>query len=235
MRKYHYFIYPWFIFYYIQIISFYLFPVYDFFVDYGYYFTASLRFWNNGILYQNNFVYLPSFFILTPFLFSFNIYFVFLMISLIISLIILLKLKEDYGTVVFFMFLAFLYIYNGNIDPFILMLVLISIYYEKDQYLPPILLAFISFKPTVIFIIPYFLYISKNRVKFIFLYGSFLLLINSYLVIHIDVLAEFFNYSFGEWQTTHYMDYIRPYWIYIVYYFGLKKEYKKKIILKEFE
>ena len=235
MKKYHYFIYLWFIFYYIQIISFYLFPVYDSFVDYGYYYTASLRFWSNEILYQNNFVYFPSFFILTPILYSFSIYYIFLISSLVVSFIFLTKLENNYATVMFFLLLAFLHTYNGNIDPFILMVALICLYYEKNQNIPPILLAFISFKPTVIFIIPYFIYTSKHRVKFILLYGSILLLFNLYFLLHIDVLFQLFNYSFSDWQVTHYMDYIRPYWIYVVYYFGLKKEYKKKMTIKRFE
>jgi len=157
------------------------------------------------------------------------------MISLIISILFLLKLEESFAMVVFIIMLPVLYTYNGNIDPFILMILLLCCYYEKNQFLPPILLGFISFKPTVIFVVPYFLYITKNKCKFILFYISFLLLFNIYLIFNIDVVFEFLNYGFGDWQTSHYMDYIRPYWIYYLYYFGLKKEYNKRKIIKRFE
>ena len=158
MKKYYYFIYPVYIFYYFQIISFYINPVYDFFVDYGYYVSAIERFWNHGKLYQQNFVYFPSFFILTPFLLNFYIYFGLLCISFVISFFLLLKLEDNYWMVMFVLMLPILYTYNGNIDPFILMVVIICCYYEKNEFIPPILLAFISFKPQVIFIIPYFFF-----------------------------------------------------------------------------
>ncbi|MHA1292607.1 MAG: hypothetical protein ACTSQJ_08075 [Promethearchaeota archaeon] len=232
MRKYYYFIYPVFIFFYIQIISFYINPVYDIFIDYRYYYAAVQRFWNSEQLYQYNFVYFPSFFFLTPILLNFYIYFLFLLISLAISFILLLKIEENYGMVMFILMLPVLYLYNGNIDPFILMIILICCYYEKDENIPPILLAFISFKPTVILIIPYFLYVSKNRKRFFLLYSSFFILFNLYLIIQYKLFFEFFKY--GMFDFGHKIDIIRPYWIYYVYYFGLKEQVKKKSILEGF-
>jgi hypothetical protein len=228
MKKYHYFIYPFFLFFYFQIISFYFNPVYDLFVDYGYYFSAVERFWANDIIYQNSFVYLTGFFILTPVMLNIYMYLILLLISFVIPFILLVKLEEKYWMVVFVLTLPVLYVYNGNIDPFIFMIILICLYYSKEnEYLAPILLAFVSFKPNVVFVIPYFLYISKKRIKFIILYLVFLILFNINLILQFNVIFEYLEYVLFDWHQGHSMDYIRPYWIYYVYYFGLKEKYLK--------
>ncbi len=236
MKKYHYFIYPIFLFFYIQIIQFYIHPAYEVFVDYGYYSSAVLRFWAGESIYQNNFVYLPSFFILTPIFLDIYIYLSFLLISLVISFIILIKLEDKFWMVFFVLCLPVLYSYNGNIDPFIFMILLICLYsHKKNEYLAPVLLAFISFKPNVIFILPYFIYVSKKKKIFILIYLIFLSILNFYFIIQFNVIFEYFDFIFFNWHQTHFMDYIRPYWLYYVYYFGLKEKSNKTEYIKSFQ
>jgi len=232
MLKPYLWIYPILIIFYIQIILFYFFPVYEYFVDYFYYQAAFYRLINNQELYKNNFVYLPSFFILAPFILNKMVYFIFLISCLVVSSILLLKLENNIGKVLFFILLPLLYLYNGNIDPFIFLILLICCYYIENEIIIPILLAIISFKPTIIMILPYFIYNSKNRKKFILIYISCLLILNIYIIINYSLIISFLDYLFFE--HGHYIDILRPYWIYYIYYFGMKRNYKKKEKIKKF-
>ncbi|MHA1252543.1 MAG: hypothetical protein ACTSRP_21335 [Candidatus Helarchaeota archaeon] len=128
--------------------------------------------------------------------------------------------------VAFFITLPFLYLYNGNIDPFIFLVLLICCRYIEKEKIIPALLAFISFKPTIIMVLPYFFYNSKNRKNFILIYGICLLILNMYLIINFNLIFKFLQYVLFE--HGHYIDIIRPYWIYYVYYFGLKNHYELK-------
>lgn len=229
MKKYYWFIYIVYIFFYFQISSFYFNPVYDLFIDYSYYNSAVKRLWSNDKLYQNGFVYFTSFFILTPFLLNIYIYLALLCVSLIFSFFLLLQLEDNYWNIIFFIMLPILYIYNGNIDPFIFLIVLICCYYQKNEYIPPILLAFVSFKPTIILIIPYFFFNSNNKAKFYLYYIAFFLLFNFYMILNYTLFFELLRYELFEHR--HFIDITRPYWIYYTYYFGLRKKYKKQELL----
>ncbi len=229
MKKYFLFIYFIYGFFYFQIIFYILFPVYDIFIDFTYYNAALTRLMSNEKLYQKNFVYSTSFFILSPILINLYLYLIILSICLLFSLILLIKLENNYWNILFLILLPVLYCYNGNIDPFIFLIVLICVYYKNNEYLTPILLSFISFKPTVILIVPYFLYISKNRLKFILYYVSFFVMFNFYMIMQYQLIFDYLNYLLFE--HGHYIDVTRPYWIYFTYYYGLKEKYRKQDLI----
>ena len=226
-KKYYYLFYIIYLLLYFQVILIFLNPSYQLLVDFNYYYLASLRFWNLQPLYQQGFVYTTSFFIFTPLLFNLQIYVVFLVGSLIICLFLLFKLEKKYWIMLFFILLPILNLWSGNFDPFIFLVLLLCIYTKKHQNLIPILLALISFKLNVVFIIPYFLYSSKNPWKFLSYYLLSILLLNFYMIINYGLIFDFISYIFLEWQASHPLDIIRPYWIYYIYYYWIKSEYER--------
>ena len=162
------------------------------------YYPAVVKFWNEDFDYQFN--YLPSFFLLSPFLINKTVYIIFLFICCGLCSIILIKVEENKFFRVLFSLLVFFLSFVGNIEPFVFLLLLLSIYYQENTYLPPILLSFICFKLSLFLVVPYFLYKSKNRTIFILLFCFCFTLYNIYFLFNIDKIILYYEFGAARWD-----------------------------------
>jgi hypothetical protein len=204
-------------------------------VDYQVYRLARERYDNSLNFYTDSkFPYLPSFFLI---FYASEVYFIILnFICIYISTFIMFKLDCKYYELLPFFMINVISLIGGNIEAFIFMIVLISYYYRKSEYIPPILLAFICFKPTVIYIIPYFLYISKNRIKFIFLYCSSLGLFNIYFLFNFEMIFIFLENGFNPDDVIFvFRNLPRPHVIFILFIIIKEKTNEHTIIIKREE
>jgi len=228
------------IIFYVFLYFFYLFLIaipfyiYAFFGDYGVYYEAYVKFWNNERFYWDHLNYLPSFFFLSIFLVDGFIFAMFLVICSIICFILLLKLEDNYFAVFLFSIILFTLVISGNIEPFVFLITLLCCIYKYNKYLPPILLAFVCFKLNVIFIVPFFLYWSENRKYFIFTFSASFILFNLYFLFNINQILNFLLYGFSTLNPNNL--FLRLTLIYTIYHFvilwekeKLEEEKKRKI------
>lgn len=150
------------------------------FIDYKIYFNAL----NNINCY--GFFYFPSFFILTPLILNPIIYAIFLVLCICINQIILRELVKNRDAHFFFTIGNIGVLFVGNIDAFIFLVILICLKY-RNEYITPILLAFICFKPTVFLIVPYFLLEAKNKTKFIAIFCGVFISVNCSFIFSIGI------------------------------------------------
>jgi len=209
---------------------------YSILIDYKAYREGISELKNNKLYQSGSFIYLPSFFFLSIFLININIFIVFLVVCLCLSLFLLIKLKESIIVICLVLFSDIERIICANIDPFLFLVIASCLHLESVEnkkyniYLIPILLAFITFKPTIIFIVPYFLFKSENKLKFLFIYCFSVISFNFYFIFHFGLIFKFLNYGFLIYQDIR--TYLRSFWIYYIYYYGLKeycKQYKNII------
>ena len=205
--------------------------IFPFFIDYQDYVNGLERLINNEPLIDEDFVYLPSFFIFTPVLLFFPVYFVFFYTCLIVLSYELIKESETDKTVIYFMLFGVIFVsITGNIDPFIFLLLIFSLRLVKNGYniIPAILLALIVFKPTTIYSIPLFLYYSKEKISFLIVYLLFCSVLNIYILFHLGIIAEFVVLT----QTAHFFQlFINfPAWLWYIIYQYL---FNTKLIWKE--
>ncbi len=193
--------------------------------DHWIYEIAIQRYWENINPFQEYFVYLPSFFLLSYLVYPILVYFILLITCSLISLFILFKLDNNKLMNLSLFFISLLTIMSGNIDVFIFLIILICLWNQK---LSPFLLAFITFKPTVILVLPYFLYRSEKRFKFIFYYCLTFILTNYYFILNPNAIWLYYDYTFNTFNMG--FAFLRPYWISYVYYFFFMS---KKVVLKE--
>ncbi|MFO8019498.1 MAG: hypothetical protein R6U96_12800, partial [Promethearchaeia archaeon] len=140
------------------------------FDDWRIYQEAFLEYMNGINPYADvSFVYFPHFFLLTPIFLNLYVYILFMLVCYGFSFYFAIKLQINKYIIIIFLFLNPIISLNGNIDFFILLVILICLYY-KNSYLTPVLLSFVSFKPTLALVLPYFFLKSKSRVKFIIVY-----------------------------------------------------------------
>ncbi len=191
-------------------------PAIIIFWDYiAYYSPAIQKYWNNlDVFYELN--YFPSFFVLTPFYINLEVYIVFLTCCWIGSTYLLFKLEKNYFVVLVFSSFTYIYILIGNIEPMSFFILLIAFFYKENEYIPPILLAFICFKLTMFLTIPYFLYKANNRILFILLFIGFFLLFNFQFLFHVNYIFQFL--SFGMVDEYLWGKFIRASLFYTLYY-----------------
>ncbi len=190
--------------------------------DWWIYEKAISRFLNNDIPFQEYFLYLPSFFLLSPFVYNQLIYAIFLICCSAFSLILLLRLEKDKYMAAVFTLTSLATIFSGNIDVFMFFVILLSIRYEK---LAPYLLGFISFKPSVIFILPFFLYRTNKRIRFMFLYCLTILLTNYYFLFNFNHIWIYLNYNLNDFDLG--LVFFRPFWLSYPYYYWFMSKYKQ--------
>ncbi len=169
--------------------------------------------------------YLPSFFFLIFFFYNITIYLVFLFSCATISSFFLFKMEKNKNIALIFSFLMFSNVLIGNIDPFIVLIVVLCLYYKKNDTLTPILLAFITFKLSVLIVVVYFFLISKKKYKFIIIFCSALTIFNWYFLIHYELIFEFI--AFGS-NLVNLALFVRVWSVYLSYY--ALKEYQEKMI-----
>jgi len=200
---------------------------YNFLIDYYVYLDGLNELLNNNLYKTKSFIYLPSFFIFTPLLLNKEIFFNFLIICFILDILLLVKLKENPIIVIFFGMFLISRLFAGNIDVFIFLIITYCLY-KDNEILTTILLAFITFKPTVILILPYFVYYSKNRKRFIIIYSITLILFNIYFLFYPEKILEYI------YQGLTFSNDIRVYlcysWLFYVYYYY----FKNKVILPKY-
>ncbi|MFX0196884.1 MAG: hypothetical protein ACFFCW_12220 [Candidatus Hodarchaeota archaeon] len=202
--------------FYISVYIWYLLDEFTPYIDYTIYSQAVTRFFNGEQFYIEGFVYLPSFFLLSPLVVVDIVYFLFLFICCIISVFVLLKLEKNIGIVFLFSLIQFTVLFNGNLEVFTFTLVLISCLYKYTRYVPPILLAFASLKLSVLFVVPFFLYTSENRKLFLILFSASMILLNFVFLLNFDL---FFDYlAYGSGFTSVFNLFIRQTPFYIFYY-----------------
>lgn len=169
--------------------------------DWWFYREALTRYHREEPLYQLGFIYFPSFFYLEPFMRTIRTMFYFLFFSTLVSLGFLLYNEEKpYNAFLFFFYVLFAggVFIGGNINPFIFLCVVACCTFKDNVIVPPCILAFISFKPTVILIIPVFIYFARSRILFGSLYGSFFLLFNSYLITEPEIFFQLVNSGISD-------------------------------------
>lgn len=213
-------------------------PDNNWFLDWDIYIWAINRFNLGDGLYNLGFIYFPSFLLLQPLFYNYTIYFFFLLICCVISFIILIKIDSMIIAFLFFI-ISLLFLHSGNIDPFIFLVLLLCILLlnnnkellnKKKILLNNImvcfLLAFISFKQSIILIFPYFMYRLRDSLsKCIFFYGLFFILFNFYFILYPNLIIEFWNYAIGCFD--HKFELFRPFWVvYIYYYWLLNSKFK---------
>jgi len=166
--------------------------------------------------------YLPSFDYLMIKYWDTYIYIWFLIICTAISVILIAR-KEPIVVTMIFTHQLISRIYCGNIDPLIFLIVIVCTQYNND-YMRGILLAFVCFKPSVILIIPYFIYKVKKKFVFLvifcisfavfnwaFFFEDMFLFLNRnatmYEDIRIYILRPWFIYAYyrliREWLTNY--------------------------------
>ncbi len=217
---------------YISVYIWFLFDEFTPYVDYEIYNQAVTRFFNGEQFYMEGFVYLPSFFFLSPLVVVDVVYFLFLFICCIISVFVLLKHEKNIGMTFLFSLIQFTVLFNGNLEVFTFTLVLISCLYKFNRYIPPILLAFASLKLSVLFVVPFFLYTSENRKIFLVLFSSSMILLNFVFLLNIELLFDYLTYGSGF--TSIFNLFIRQTHFYIFYYFiinyhEIKQEKQNKL------
>ena len=206
-----------------KLTSIFLFPNYNL-GDYWIYHNAIDRYLRNENFYIEYFGYFPSFFLLAPLVYIGEIYAFFLIVLAFLSFIVLFKIESP-NVAILIGFLNLLDIFSGNIDFLIFFVVLLCLW-RNENYTIPILLAFISFKPSVILILPYFLYKSKKRYLFIITYGASWICFNYYFLLHTEYITYFIDYAIPFFSGG--FAYLRYTWLWYVYYYWIKEYYNKK-------
>jgi hypothetical protein len=188
--------------------------------DHWIYREAIERYLNNGDFYEEYFAYFPSFFLLSFLVYDTSTYAIFLIVSSILCFLFLLILEEDNKYLAYFFgFTNIIVIFGGNIDVFIFLVILIC-YWKKENALIAILLAFISFKPTVIIVLPIFLFLTENRRNFIIFYIISFSLFNFYIILHLELINSYLNIVVPFYVVR--FDFLRPIWIWYSIYYCLK-------------
>ncbi len=184
---------------------------------------GSLYYGDTGDYGRIGFAYFPSFFIYFQFIYSFEIYIYFLLICIAISCALLLVInKSDNERIVAVALIVGSFNFSGgNIDPFILLIISICLLFRNNKYLPPILLGLISFKPTMIIVLPYFLWKYKSKLFFCLLFISAFLCINYYAEPNLSRYFDWWHYATIGYSNR--IDYLRPMYIWYIYYFWFKE------------
>lgn len=175
---------------------------------------AIIRYNNHENFYTEYFGYFPGFFFLQFFMYNIFIYFIFLLCSATCTFILMEKITKNVPFSLTIYLIELITITSGNIDVFIFPVILLC-FYKKNDILNAGLLAFISFKPTLILILPIFLYQSKSRIKFLSFFSISWILFNSYFLIHPEYIGYFIDYTFSFFGNR--MDYLRPLWVWFSY------------------
>lgn len=192
---------------------------------------ALTRYLGGENFYQEYFGYFPSFFFFFSLFSTDMLYAMFLVLSTILGSYFLFKIDDGFGVIV--CGICLLTIFGGNIDPFMFMVICVCIYLlnNRDELLNKnkillynilvcILLAAISFKPSVILIFPYFIYRMRESLsKWIIIYGVGFILFNFYFILHPEYIFYFLDYTIVFFGTGN--AYLRPFWLWYIYYYWL--------------
>ncbi len=194
----------------------YLFAYHNYILDKPYY-------TNSPICGNTCFAYFPSFFVYFQFIYSYEIYIYFLLICIAISCAILLVINEnDSERIVAVALIIGSFNFNGgNIDPFILLIISVCLLFRNNKYITPILLGLTSFKPTMIIILPYFIWKNKNKLLFCSLFASSFLCINYYAEPNLSRYFDWCHYATIGYSNR--IDYLRPMYVWYIYYFWFKE------------
>ncbi len=211
-------------------VYFYFFSGFNLRMDYALgdqwiYQRAIFHYYRNENFYTEYFGYFPSFFLISFLVEDLMIYFAFLSTCAVVSFYLLFQLTSNKIIAISVGIINFLTIFSGNIDPFVCMVVLLSLYYKENEVIPSILLAFICFKPTTFLIVPYFFFVSKHKVKFIMIFITSFMAFNFYFLLHAEYVFYYYDYCMGFYSNR--LDYLRPVWVWYVLYHVLIKEDKK--------
>lgn len=174
--------------------------------DYEIYEWAYMRWLRGGNIYESGFNYFPSFFLLFQYIYGIKRFFWFCFICYLISIPLLLKMEINPLIKVGFLLLPFSEFYAGNISPFFIPITYLCILLREKEgwntYFIPILLAIISIKPTIIWIVILFwLFYTDNKFYFILMYGGVFLLLNFNLTP--NLLFQLLDYVFHS--GSHYV------------------------------
>lgn len=201
--------------------------LFDIFGDYRIYIDAIIDYFNGNPYKDPSFVYFPHFFLLMPLYINILIYIGFLGLCIVISVLYMRKNNfNKYATIIFGAGMT-LFCLSGNIGVLIAMIALICLYYDND-YLTAILMAFVSFKPTVIIILPYFLWRVDDKFKSCIVYCLTFVGLNGYfLVNNPEWYFIFLQFERNRWAFV-YFPFFRI-WFFIVLYYQIEKKYRKKV------
>ena len=121
-----------------------------------------------------------------------------------------------------FSVIIFFTTFTGNIEPLTFLLLLIVFHYEENQYIPPIILAFICFKLSFFITIPYFLYRAKKKVIFMFIFTLLFCLLNIHFILNISELFDYISY--GSEYLPFILYFGRPWAVFFFYQAIVKLE-----------
>ncbi len=185
---------------------------------------------NSSICGRTCFAYFPSFFIYFQYIYSFEIYIYFLLICVTLSCAILLVInKNDNDKIVALALIIGSFNCCGNIDPFVLLIISTCLLFKENRFIPPILLGLTSFKPTMIIILPYFLWKNNCKLLFCSLFVSSFLAINYYAEPNLNTYFDWWRYATNGYSSR--IDYLRPMYVWYIYYFWFKElDNKRKSI-----
>lgn len=199
------------------------------------YIPAYLRFLKNLNFYKEGFVYFPSFFLLFQFISKEVIFIYFLISCMFLSIPLMIRLKLNTALICTLFLIQIGRIHILNVDPFIFLIILVCLNLNtlKNKYVKlfvPIFLAFISFKPSVIIILPYFLYRSENRLRFALVYCLSFICFNYYFLLNPQFINYFVEYAIRfitfntKYKKNRGIFASFRFWFIFVYYYFLAEE-----------
>lgn len=152
---------------------------------------ANYNLINNNPIYSGYFFYFPSFFIISPITFLPDyIYFTISAVSMFLSIYLMVKTTNDPIFVCITSVITFIYVLTGNIDPIVLIMVNLSLYFleQKQDYLSIIIFTLFAFKPQTILLYPLFwIKIEKPKWKRVLLFLGLMLLLNLWFIFYLNV------------------------------------------------